>query len=98
MGDMADYALEQVLDHEEDIFRYRNGGMSDLEAYDLGIIDEHGYQYYSLRASSKACKHCGETNLVWIETQHGWRLANKSGAFHICSSYKQDMSIWKKKK
>lgn len=42
---MADYALEEVMDEEDDRLDYRLGLMGDQEAYDKGIIDELGYDY-----------------------------------------------------
>ena len=42
MGDMADSFLNDVIDHECDILRYRTGRMGDEEAYDLGIIESDG--------------------------------------------------------
>jgi len=42
MGEMADMALDEVMDMEEMRFEYRSGRMSASEAYDAGIIDEHG--------------------------------------------------------
>jgi len=61
MGDMADFALEQV-DYMENLrFEYRSGHMSDSDAYDHGIIDEMGgYIGPSYGRSKKpvCCKHC----------------------------------------
>ena len=45
MGEMADFFLEQVEEHEYARLRYRLGDMDDLEAYELGIIDERGAEY-----------------------------------------------------
>lgn len=30
------------------------------------------------------CKRCGEENLTWSETEHGWRLFNAAGDRHNC--------------
>lgn len=46
MGDMADFFLDEVMDFENAIDDYHNGRMSDEEAYDLGIINELGYEEY----------------------------------------------------
>lgn len=46
MGDMADFFLDEVADFEDAIYDYHNGNMSDEEAYDLGIINELGYEEY----------------------------------------------------
>lgn len=40
---MADFALEEVMDEEEDWLEYVTGSMSEQEAFDRGIIDELGY-------------------------------------------------------
>lgn len=42
MGEMADMTLDEVMDMEEMRFEYRSGRMNPSEAYDAGIIDEHG--------------------------------------------------------
>lgn len=44
MGDMADFFLEQVMEFEEYRFLYHAGEMEAGEAYDLGIIDELGFE------------------------------------------------------
>ena len=36
----------------------------------------------------QTCKYCGLRNLWWVETERGWRLANKSGRIHTCKKYK----------
>lgn len=101
MGDMADYALEQVYDAEDERFAYRMGEMSDQDAYDAGIIDEMGgYNHppmfgHNTRAhrtipstsSSKTCGHCGTTGLRWVDTGHGWRLADSQNKVHSCDKW-----------
>jgi len=44
MGEMADDALDCVERMEELRLRYRQGILDDLDAYDLSIIDEMGYE------------------------------------------------------
>ena len=95
MGDMADYALDETMDAEDDRFLYRIGGMSDADAYNLGIIDELGFYDHkpmfssTPKATSKTCKHCGKTGLQWKETVvGGWRLAAKNGKLHVCDAHK----------
>ena len=94
MGDMADYALDQVMDSEDDCFLYRAGEMSDTTAYDLGIIDEMGYcnhppMFHSKsRTVTKTCKHCGKTGLHWKDTGSGWRLVSVHGELHMCEQHR----------
>lgn len=92
MGDMADYALEQVMDAEDDRFSYRMGGMSDAMAYDLGIIDSRGAESYRpmfKRISvAKQCKHCGLGGLHWKQVGSGWRLASPDGKIHSCANHR----------
>jgi len=45
MGEMADDALEYVEQMEELRLQYHHGEIDDLEAYDLGIIDEMGAEF-----------------------------------------------------
>jgi hypothetical protein len=92
MGDMADFALDQVWDMEDARFGYLTGDISSEEAYDLGIIDERGYstgQSLFIK-SSKQCRHCGAKNLQWTEYHGKWRLANSSGEIHTCKEHKFD--------
>jgi len=44
MGEMADFALEDVYDEEEARTRYKIGEMTIEEAYKRGLIDELGYE------------------------------------------------------
>lgn len=93
MGDGADMALSETLDAEDERFLFRSGGMSDLEAFDRGHIDELGRYndppMFPKRARTYACKYCGARGLRWVETQLGWRLADESGARHVCAEYEQ---------
>ena len=41
---MADDFLDDVMDFEDQRLRYHDGELSDEEAYELGIIDEQGYE------------------------------------------------------
>lgn len=51
MGEMADYTNELIeLDYEQ-LDRWRSHKISPAEAYDLGIIDEHGSEYPSGHSS-----------------------------------------------
>lgn len=94
MGDMADFALEQVMDAEDDRFEYRMGRMSDALAYDLGIIDEcGGYSHPPMfstpraAAHNKKCRYCGKVGLQWKNVESGWRLAERDGTVHCCEQY-----------
>ncbi len=42
MSEFAGYALDEVIEAENDRLAYRDGVMSDEEAFDLGIIDHFG--------------------------------------------------------
>ena len=42
MGEMADYALEEVLNEEDARTDYLLGNMPEHKAYEIGIIDELG--------------------------------------------------------
>lgn len=41
---MADDFLDDVMDMEDRRLDYRTGQMSEEEAYELGIVDELGYE------------------------------------------------------
>lgn len=34
--------------------------------------------------ASVTCKHCGKTDLEWVQLPQGWRLANSDGELHNC--------------
>ena len=85
MGEMADYALEQVEEMEDLRFRYRTGDMSDDEAFELGIINEMGgYETSGHKHSiKKTCKFCHMNNLYWGLSNNKWRLF-EGDSVHIC--------------
>ena len=84
MGEMADYFNEQLeLDYEQRSL-YSSSGMSIQEAYDTGIIDEHGAEYGTHKPL--VCKHCGATGLVWLNTSEGWRTSI-NGKIHKCPKF-----------
>ena len=60
MGEMADFALEQVEFEEEARLDFRIGRMSHIEAFDRGIIDERGYEdsAYNGWHPVKTCRYC----------------------------------------
>lgn len=87
MGDFADMALSETMDMEDERFTYRMGGMSDLHAYDAGIIDERGgYITAHTYSPFKTCKHCGAGGLRWKNTDGGWRL-HAGAELHNCAAY-----------
>ena len=96
MADMADFALGDVMDAEDDRFAYIMGDMSDGEAYERGIIDEMGGSNHppilgrSGESATKQCAHCGVGGLQWVSVDHDrWRLADHDGNLHTCTSYSQ---------
>ncbi len=46
MGEMDDFELETVMDYEDMWLRYTQGEISDDEAYEKGLIDEHGEDHH----------------------------------------------------
>lgn len=87
MGDFADMALSETMDMEDERFLYRMGGMSDLKAYDAGIIDERGgYIAARIYTPFKTCRHCGASGLKWKSTDGGWRL-HAGADLHNCAAY-----------
>ena len=43
MGYMADAFLDQVLDHEDNVFGYISGQTSFDKAMECGVLDEQGF-------------------------------------------------------
>jgi len=80
MGEFADMALDGIMDYDE---AYING--------DFDWMQEDGPYYPALssrtrvvKLTTKTCKHCGQIDLIWIETDKGWRLHQKDGEIHNC--------------
>jgi hypothetical protein len=44
MGDGADMALDEMEDNEDQIVQFKTGLMTKEEVYQLGIIDELGFE------------------------------------------------------
>lgn len=82
MGDGADMALEMIEDFEYSRALYRSGQMTELEAYEAGIIDERGFEY-SDGPPSKTCRCCGKAGLYWGLRDGHWRLFDNRG-IHRC--------------
>lgn len=87
MGEFADMALDEVYEMEDLRFAYRMGEIDAYDAYEMGIIDELGYEGSPMCAqNNKVCRHCGAPDLHWIDTAKGWRLAESTGALHKCKT------------
>lgn len=89
MGEYADYALDEIMTEEEFRLDYRLGYLDSLTAYEFGIIDELGYEISPniVAPTTKTCKWCGQKELYWKDTEHGWRLATIDGTIHTCKEY-----------
>lgn len=87
MGEMADWALEQVEHYEDLRLSYRLGQIDQLEAFEHGIIDELGYEI-GPGSTTKTCRYCHTSGLIWKQQVDGrWRLATIDGTVHICTAY-----------
>ena len=85
MGEMADFALDQVETEEEARLQFRTGGMGHAEAFERGIIDARGYEDSAYNgAPAKTCRCCGTSGLVWGEHNGKWRLFSGPGKLHEC--------------
>lgn len=87
MGEMADAALDSMMDAEETRLDFHLGRIGILEAHELGVVDELGYEQSSVIGRLKVCRYCGQRGLHWIEIEGGWRLAEGIGKIHSCSRY-----------
>lgn len=86
MGEMADYYLDQMMEEEFQRSEYRQGKMSGIEAYELGIIDELGYEISGLSVEQpKTCRCCNCKGLYWKKLKGKWRLHDIKGNLHVCS-------------
>ena len=82
MGDMADFALDQVEYYEDRRHAYRIGEISDAEAYEEGILDELGYEIGSGQRSI-TCYCCQQSGLHWEKLKGKWRLFD-GNSLHNC--------------
>ncbi len=82
MGDMADYYLDLGFNDDQLIEEYHAGRISQPEAYEMGLIDEQGYEYQYQR-STKTCRCCGSVNLHWEMVDGKWLLHDNEGV-HNC--------------
>lgn len=83
MGDMADFALDEIMDEDEISVNY-SGTYCDAEAFELGLIDEHGF-ICGTEKKSITCRCCKTEGLHWGEYKGKWRLFDNSGTLHNCS-------------
>lgn len=76
MGEFADYAEEQAFVWEDLVWEYQYGGISDQDAYAMGIIDGEGavMDYRYGRSQSVTCRCCGKQGLAWGKQRGKWRL------------------------
>jgi len=83
MGDGADDALNRALDDEADRIEFLHGRMDILEAYDRGIVDEHGAMESPGYKKAKTCKFCNKGGLQWDKHDGRWVLF-EGGEIHNC--------------
>lgn len=83
MGDIADMVLEDSETFEEDRYNFRHGIISESEAYELGIVDELGYEIPSGRKKELVCKFCNKKNLNWKKQNDKWRMF-EGDKLHVC--------------
>lgn len=85
MGDMADFALEHMMDIDELADRYSNASTAEL--YEVGLVDELGYYigggFSHYRPKPRTCRCCGKSNLYWKQIKGKWRLF-QDGKIHDC--------------
>ena len=91
MGEMADFALEEVEDFENARLGYRMGDVDATEAFERGIIDDLGREAIPSTGAPVICKYCGNRDLKWVENakQSTWRMCCKqTGKPHVCEEYR----------
>ena len=81
MGDMADFALEQIETNVEMRDKHRRGDMSIADAYENGIVDELGKETESV--TFKTCRCCNKGRLTWDIYNGKWLLFD-NGKLHEC--------------
>lgn len=81
MGEMADFALDQL--HDEDEF--------GLNGFDKVTIDPDTGEVISCNQRKElVCWVCKSKNLHWRKTKFGWRTHEDStGKMHVCQQFRQ---------
>jgi hypothetical protein len=75
MGEMADLALEQVIDEM----------FIDQDDYE----PDPDECVHIVRSRTIKCKFCGRDGYYWGQDENGkWRLCTKTGRLHTCSKWK----------
>ncbi len=96
MGEYADIAIEEMEMYEGLIGDFRNGNMSQNEAYELGIIDELGFELDSIPVIRvvyrRTCKYCGKKGLKWKKYNKTWRLFDEN-VTHRCKEYTSQQKV-----
>ena len=83
-------ALDAVMSLDDLQMTYLSGSMSDQEAMDVGILDEHGALPAGSTFSSSGrnrpvtCRCCATKGLKWGKQKGKWRLVDSKGDLHQC--------------
>jgi hypothetical protein len=51
----------------------------------MNMYEDHDYDY-DPEDYLKTCDRCGEPDLVWRNTENGWRLVDELGEIHVCKT------------
>jgi len=85
MGEYADYAIDDIFAEEGLRQDYRLDFYSDEEAYEMGILEEHGYEFSDVDYYSRSkgqgpgkCPKCGKETVL----RNG-----KFGEFYGCINF-----------
>jgi len=82
---MADFYNDQVEELEFERGNYRMGLMSDIEAYEKGIIDELGFEANAWTGYVISCRCCKKRGLHWQKINGKFRLfEDKDNKIHKC--------------
>lgn len=78
MGDMADMALDEVIDNmDRAIDQQFDPGFEEFE-------DPTNHRLSVVSVDGVVCRCCGEGGLTWQKVNGKWLLHEKSGEFHNC--------------
>lgn len=82
MGDMADMAIGDIMDHDDYFW-----GEDTLEGYGVHFCGAH-------RQRVVQCKYCGSFEVGWrVDEANRWRLINLADHKpHTCKEYRQKHS------
>jgi len=79
MGDMADMDIGECITNDEMTMDFVTGRIGLGEAFESGVVDEHGsipYSRVQTVKKNKTCRRCKKSGLQWMNKDGKWLLGD----------------------